>query len=125
MIETVLITLAPFAAAAAALAAIDLRRWRSWRSHERRQEGGGRRAIPFGVEICCPGFSAMAECDGPCWHDCWEACDCGLFEQLNPHLTFTEGPTARNNSGPGPTTPKPAIVPKGQSAKPRRIGPWP
>ena len=32
-------------------------------------------------------------------------------------VRFTEGPTARNNAGPGPTTPKPAIVPRPQ---PRR-----
>ena len=47
------------------------------------------RVIPPGVPIQAPPGKTLAECDGPCWHQGWDACDCGLFEQLNPHITTT------------------------------------
>ena len=59
----------------------------------------------------------MAECGGPCWEaQDPRGCDCGALWRDVPlnSVTITEGPVQRGQGNGGPSTPKPAIVPRPQ-----------
>ena len=68
--------------------------------------------------------STVAECGGPCKAGP-EHCHCGQLWRDVP-VRFDPGRVQRGNNSGGPTTPKPAIVPKPQFPPPRKISvDWP
>ena len=66
---------------------------------------GPRRSDRYGPIKAPPG-NVLAECGGPCGEECWQACDCGLFEQLNPQVVRKPRPHGgrliREDRDPGP-----------------------